>query len=282
MNYSPRFVWVLLVFFANTFLFAQGKLFIIGGGKRPPHLLQRLITEAGVDKKGYIVIIPMASSEQDSSIFYAKKQFVDRGITNVTGFMMQKGEILTPNIMDSIANASMIYIAGGDQQKLMDIISGTDVERVIRKCYAKGNVIAGTSAGAAVMSEKMLTGVELKHFETTEDSEKQGFQTIEANNIEIKSGLGFLKESIVDQHFIKRKRQNRLIAVAIENPEVACVGIDEATAILVKNGEAEVVGDSQVLYVLSNDKDYKTVNGKLGAKNLQMHLYVAGDKFKIK
>lgn len=271
-----------LTFFSSILTQAQGTLVIIGGGKRPPVLIERLIKESGVDKSGYIVILPMASEEQDSSIFYAKKQFTRVGIEKVTGFMMNKGEMLSKEQVDSIANASLIYIGGGDQSRFMEIIGATDVEKAIKTCYTKGKVVAGTSAGAAVMSEKMITGVELKYKETTEDTERQGFQTIEPQNIEISKGLGFLKNAIVDQHFIKRKRQNRLIAVAIENPQYACVGIDEATAIVVKKGVAEVVGESQVMVVTNPNKNVKSVNGRLGATNMRLDVYVPGDTFKIR
>ncbi len=262
--------------------FSQGSLFIIGGGKRPPELLQRLVQEAKVQEKGYIVILPMASAEQDSAIYFASQQFVKMGISRVTGFMMTKGERLAASVIDSIANAQLIYISGGDQSRLMDIIGGTDVQRAIEMCYARGNVIAGTSAGAAVMSQKMITGVELKYPNTTEGTESRGgFETIEAGNIELTSGLGFLKNAIIDQHFVKRKRQNRLMAVAIENPGMLCVGIDEATAILVKNGVAEVIGDSQVVVVVNSKKNRKDYKGKLGATGMRLDLLVPGDTFKI-
>jgi cyanophycinase len=261
---------------------AQGKLFIIGGGKRPPELLQRLIKEANVEKTGYIVIIPMASEEQDSAIYYAKKQFVKMGIDRVTGFMMEKGQELPQTVIDSIANASLIYISGGDQVRLMSIIGGTPVEKALREVYKKGNVIAGTSAGAAVMSLKMITGVEKKNKNTTEETESRGFEEIIKDNIEIGQGLGFIQNGIIDQHFIKRKRQNRLFAVAIENPNYVCVGIDEATAILVKNGKAEVVGDSQVMVVSTNGKTRRDFNEKIGAKNMRLDLYLNGDVFDLK
>lgn len=274
--------FLFLVFFGVLIASAQGKLIIIGGGKRPPEIIQRLITESGVDKKGYIVLLPMASEEQDSSIIFSKPQFINAGIKNVTGFIIKKGDIVPKNIIDSIANASLIYIGGGDQVRFMGIIAGTEVEKAIKICYTKGNVIAGTSAGAAVMSEKMITGVELKHKSTTEDTERQGFTAIEEKNIEISNGLGFIKNAIIDQHFIKRKRQNRLIAVAIENSNFDCIGIDEATAIVVKSGTAEVIGISQVLAIKNKNQKIKVQNGLLGATNLKLDLYLPGDTFKIK
>jgi cyanophycinase len=79
-----------------------------------------------------------------------------------------------------------------------------------------------------------------------------------------------------------RSRHNRLLSAVIEFPEYLCVGIDEATAILVQNKNAEVVGDSQVI-VFENPKKSKIKQGiKLGGKNLRVSVYVAGEKFKIR
>lgn len=271
----------LLLIFSISTAFAQGKLFIIGGGKRPTAMVERMIAESGVAKSGYIMILPFASEEQDSAIFYAKIQFQKVGFTSVFGNIVAKNQVLSKSFLDSVTNAKCIYMPGGDQVKFMEIVQTTGLDKAIKKCYQNGGMIGGTSAGAAVMSQKMITGVELKYKNTTEETEKDGFRTIEGNNIEISTGLGFLKNAIIDQHFIKRKRQNRLIAVAIENPNFVCVGIDEATAILVINGTAEVIGDSQVLTLINKEK-YTKNNGKLSVKNMQLSLYNSTQKFKIK
>src|SRR5690606_26810252 len=97
----------------------------------------------------------------------------------------------------SITNAKMIYISGGDQNRFMDIIAGTAIEKAIHQSYANGNLIAGTSAGAAVMSKLMITGEELKH-------PNASLRNIESDNIEIGTGLGMLNQVIIDQHFVKR------------------------------------------------------------------------------
>jgi cyanophycinase len=159
----------------------------------------------------------------------------------------------------------------------MSIIEGTKVKEVLIEAYKNGSMLAGTSAGAAIMSEKMITGNELKHKEYSET-----FENIEAENIEIATGLGVVTTIIVDQHFLKRSRHNRLLSAAIEYPHLKSVGIDEATAILVRGGKtAEVVGDNQVL-VFENPTASKVVNnGKLGAKDLKISIYTVGESFSI-
>ena len=273
---------ILFVFCNIIITLAQGKFFIIGGGKRSEEMVKRIIKEAGVNKKKYIAIIPFASEDQDSAIYFASQQFFRAGINNIIGINHHKGQAISKSTLDSISSATLIYITGGDQNRLMDIIKNSPVEAAIKNCFLKGNMIVSTSAGAAAMSEKMITGIELNYTGTTESTEKEGFQTIEANNIEIKQGLGFLKNCIIDQHFVKRKRINRLLSVAIEHPFYYCIGIDEATAILIKNNRAEVIGNSQVLVITNRNRNLKNYNNKLGGKNLKLDIYLTGDTFSIK
>ena len=251
---------------------AQGSLFIIGGGKRPPELLQKMLFEAGLDRQGYVVIIPFASAEPDSAVFYAAKQFKERNL-QVLGIIDKNSP---ETRLDSIRKARLIYFTGGDQNKLMATIRSTPLYEAIWQCYRNGGMIAGTSAGAAMMSKKMITGNEKKYKEYS-----QTFQTIEANNIEFGEGMGFLEKAIIDQHFLIRSRHNRLISAVIEFPEYICVGIDEATAIFVKRGIAEVVGDAQVLVFENPKKSRKATKDKLGAKNLRLSIYINSEKFKI-
>lgn len=253
----------------------KGKLFIIGGGKRPAGLIDRMVQESGVKNGGYVIILPMASEEPDSAAWYAAQQFLERGIEKVYSFNFVSKQTDDSARLDSVKNARLIYIPGGDQNKFMAIAEGSPLFPALHLAYRNGATIAGTSAGAAVMSRKMITGNEKKYPQYTGD-----YRSIESDNIEIGSGLGFLSNSIVDQHFIKRMRMNRLIAVAIENPDNTLVGIDESTAILVQNDSAEVIGSNQVI-VLNGNHSKKIQNGLLGAKNLNLSIFLPGEKFKL-
>ncbi|MBE0639334.1 MAG: cyanophycinase [Bacteroidales bacterium] len=255
----------------------KGKLFIIGGGKRPSAMIQRMIREAGLDRGGFIVILPMASSEPDTSVFYATKQFKEQGINNIAGFCFSKEAMATPGQIDSLEKAALIYITGGDQNTFMDIVAGTTIEQAIKTCFCNGGMIAGTSAGAAVMSEKMITGNELKQTDY-----RDTFRTIEADNIELGTGLRLITSAIIDQHFVWRSRHNRLITAVIEHPELKGIGIDEATAILVIGNTAEVVGESQVLIYENSDRVSITdENGKFGAPQLTLRVLLPGDTFRL-
>lgn len=253
----------------------KGKLYIIGGGKRPDSMVEQLINLGKLRGDGYLVVLPMASEEPDSAAYYAIKQFTDRGVINAFPLIFQKTDTIKQWWVDTLRKASMIYISGGDQKKFMDIIGGTPIHEAILFAYQNGAVIAGTSAGAAVMSKLMITGRQLKF----PDDERYGH--IVAHNIEIAEGIGLLKHLIIDQHFVKRERLNRLIAVSIENPNYLCVGIDESTALFVSGDSAKVCGIGQVVLVDASNATITPNDSLLGVKDLKMDVLLPGQSFKL-
>ena len=255
----------------------RGSLFIIGGGSRPDQLVNRMIDEAGLREGGYVVILPMSSSVPDSAIVWASEQFLKNGISNVTGFNFLPEQNPPLQWIDSLKNASLIYISGGDQNRFMAVTGENEIENAIWSAFKNGAMIAGTSAGAAVMSELMITGDELRYPDYTST-----FRTIESENITLGRGLGLINTAIIDQHFVWRSRHNRLLTAIIEHPDLMGIGIDESTAILVRGSKAEVVGNSQVMVFRNPKKSQKEKNTKLGARNLTIDIYLPGEKFPIK
>lgn len=253
-----------------------GSLFIIGGGSRPDALVNRMIEESGLRDGGYVLILPMSSSLPDSAIIWSSEQFINKGVQHVAGFNFQHETIPTPGQLDSIKNASLVYISGGDQNRFMSIVGDTEIEQAIHEAYKNGAMIAGTSAGAAVMSQLMITGNELRNPEYSST-----FNVIESKNLELAPGLGFLNSAIIDQHFIWRSRHNRLLTAIIEYRQMKGIGIDESTAILVRGNQAEVIGDSQVMVFSNPDQSYIEKEHKLGVRNLRIDIYLPGEKFEL-
>ncbi len=253
----------------------QGKLFIIGGGSRPPAMVDRMIEEAGLREGGYVAVLPMSSAMPDSAFIWASEQFVERGVETVE-FNFAQGEAPAPARLDSLRRAPLVYIAGGDQARFMGVVAGTAIEDALHEAYRAGSVIAGTSAGAAVMSERMLTGDQRKHPEYTST-----YEVLETDNIDLVPGLGLLPGVIVDQHFLARSRHNRLLTAVIEFPDIVGIGIDESTAILVQGTRAEVVGNAQVVVFHNPDGSATRQDGKLGARNLRVDVYLPGESFEL-
>jgi cyanophycinase len=255
----------------------KGRLFIIGGGSRPPELMERLLQEAKLVEGDNILILPFASSEPFESAAYVMKQFKDLGARDVNALFLNSDSLLSPEALDSVRNAGLIFITGGDQNVFMRIAEQTALTGAIQDAFVKGAMVAGTSAGAAVMSKKMITGNKLSSAVYSGN-----FRTIENNEIEVGQGLGLIENAIIDQHFIERMRMNRLISVCIENPEQVCIGIDESTALLVNGNQATVIGSSQVIVLTNYDRELLTKNGLLGAQDLHMKVILPDQTFLIR
>ena len=109
-------------------------------------------------------------------------------------------------------------------------------------------------------------------------SYRSTFDKLHNNNIEIKEGLGLLTSAIIDQHFIVRSRYNRLLSALAKYPGVTCIGIDEATAIIVQGNKIKVAGDSQVVIIKKPEQLKVTFAGLIKVKNLQFGIYMEGDE----
>lgn len=254
----------------------KGKLFIIGGGSRSDALVKDLVTTSGIKNTDYIVVLPMASEQPDTGYKYINLQLVKQTSAKVRNFDFAKSASSNPKWVDSVAKAKLIYILGGDQNRFMKAVLGTPIYAAIHQAYKNGATIAGTSAGAAVMSKYMITGKQLLATDY-----KETFNQLLDKNVEFAEGLGLLKNTIIDQHFIKRNRYNRLISSLAAHPDMIMVGIDEATAIVVEGNKARVTGDSQVIRMAKGDKLQTTSSGLIKSKSIQFGLFTQGDIFEV-
>jgi cyanophycinase len=272
-------IFIAILFFNAGFSqIPKGKLFIIGGGNRSDQLMRQLLTVSSLQKKDYIVVLPMSSEEPDSAYIYFKKQVEKLTPNPIVMLNFNKQTASNPVLVDSLQKAKLIFISGGDQSRFMAVVSNTPVYKAIHQAYQNGSTISGTSAGAAVMCEYMITGnqkLESKYTAT--------FDNIRYDNIEIAEGLGLIKNVIIDQHFLKRSRYNRLLSGLVEFPTHIGIGIDESTAIIVRNKEIEIVGESEVIVIQNPVGITKAPrNNAIGIKKLEMSIYYEGEKFNIK
>ena len=270
----------IFILFSGSTVYPQGKghLVIIGGGDKPSYTMQKIVDYAG-GPASKIIIIPNASSDPIGSAEYNVEEFKNLGCTNVDYILFNRADADKDSLVNKLEGATGIFFSGGDQAFLARDMLGTKLLEKVYEIYNNGGVISGTSAGAAVMSEVMITGNELINKDTTDI-----FISIQKNNVEVKEGFGFVKTAFIDQHFIKRKRLNRTISVVLENPDLLGIGIDESTSIIVNPDETfEVLGENQVIVFDASDCSNIKLdkNGNLGAENLKMHILLSGDKFDI-
>jgi cyanophycinase len=177
-------------------------------------------------------------------------------------------------------SATGIWFSGGDQALVTAALAGTPVLRAMQRRYREGAAIGGTSAGAAIMSDSMITGNQTPPGDTTGYYGDE-YPAIARRRVEIVPGLGFLPEAIVDQHFIRRERHNRLLSAVLERPALLGVGIDESAALEVgPDGRWKVLGESAV--VIYDARRARVTDGRqpsLGATGLRVHVLPAGGVF---
>ncbi|HNR05708.1 MAG TPA: cyanophycinase [Saprospiraceae bacterium] len=256
----------------------KGSLFIIGGGDRPMAMMEKMLKTADLGPGKNILVLTMASANPDTSYHYIKKDLQVLCANPVLKMQLTRVSARQPAVLDSIRCAGLLYITGGVQSRFMDSIAGTGVAEAIHAAYRSGAMIAGTSAGAAVMSRVMITGNQIRGdtlYEGAVDRMAEG-------NIETSTGLGLLEQVIIDQHFIVRSRYNRLFTLLHQYPAKVVIGIDESTAILVHGRRAEVTGEGQVVVARRPVKIRTGPGRKIGFRSARLDVCLEGDRFKIK
>lgn len=245
---------LLILCLSAIFAYSQQRLLVIGGGDRTPDILQKIAQESG-DEKGKLLVIPWAGGEQQE-YFDAFKKDVESvsKIQFIKGVFRPLNEQTKAEFLQQLKEATGIYFTGGDQNRVMEVLQDKELLQAIRDKYNSGAFFSGSSAGTAVMSKIMLTG-------------EGDFKVIDGNKVETKEGIGLLSEIILDQHFIARQRQNRLLGLVLKYPNQLGVGIDEDTALFIKdNRTGEVFGNSQVMIFDAKKEPMKVFFLKKGEK----------------
>ena len=257
----------------------KGHLFIVGGGDWPDGMMDRFVDLAGRFGTGKIIILPMASSVPEESAAEETDGFKKLGAKDVVTLMLTREQALEPASAALLEGAGGVFFSGGDQSRLTAVLLDTPVHKKLLELYDKGAVIGGTSAGAAVMSEVMITGDEVRKPEAGHE-----FETLQAANVITARGFGFVRKAVIDQHFVTRKRHNRLISLLAEHPDLMGVAIDESTAVLVRPDETfEVVGAKQVvIYDPAGAKFRILPNSNIAFTGLLMHALTNGNTFDLK
>jgi len=238
-----------------------GPLVIVGGGGTPVAVRQHFVKLAG-GKAAHIAVLPQASNRED------------RGQTSVKMFSELGTKVFIVELKNPKAararldEATAIWFSGGSQAALYAALEKAGIVKYIRGRHAQGLPIAGTSAGAAVMSGVMIPAM----------PKKPGLR---AGNTPATPGLGLAPGLIIDQHFIARRRMNRLLSAVLDHPAHLGVGIGETTAIIVRGRRFTVMGENSVIVIDPRAaKLAKPAKDKLqAATSLKMHVLKAGQAF---
>ncbi len=234
-------VLVLLAVFAQIAV-GQQRLLVVGGGTRPPEAMRKFVEWSG-GAKARILVITWASGVPNESFEALKKNFLLQYTVSVEHAPIRPLDAEKRLLfVAQLKNATAIFFSGGDQNRIMDVLGDAELLTMLREKYDTGTPFGGTSAGAAVMSDPMMTG-------------EADLKILDGTKVGVRLGLGLIPRVMFDQHFLVRQRHNRLFGFVMQNPAFLGIGIDEDNAVLISdNRTLDVVGTTHVMFVDGKDR----------------------------
>jgi cyanophycinase len=226
----------------------NGSLVIVGGGDMTEEITKKFIELAG-GPNALIVVLPTANPEPyppGGAGFFAKA-----GAKNIKVLPHRRlGEVESPKFLELLKEAGGVWFGGGRQWRFVDAYEGTKAVEAFHDVLRRGGVIGGSSAGATIQGDYLVRGSPLGNEEMMAAGYERGF--------------AFLPGTAIDQHFAQRKRFADLSRVVAAHPQILGIGLDEATAIVVRGQVAEVLGKNQVHFfnrakpVVEAEPDYES------------------------
>jgi cyanophycinase len=256
---------------------SKGTLFIIGGredraGERA--ILRELAERIG---SGKLVVATLASEFADERWEEYRRVFQELGVRRIEHLAIERSEAGAEEAQGCrLDDADALFFTGGDQLKITNKLGGTQASEQIANIFGRGGVIAGTSAGASAMGETMLVGGVIEGIHRIGDA------------VHMVSGLGLVKNLIIDQHFSERGRIRRLLAAVALNPRMIGIGIDEDTAIIVDGRERfRVIGSGTVYVADGRGLTYSNISEgsmdrAMSAFGVKLHILSQGDGYDMK
>jgi len=254
----------------------KGCLIIIGGHEdRDPNGDRAILREVARHVRGGKLVLATVASHQPEGYFDEyQKAFADLDVGELVElYVEERSEAHDREKLSVLDDAAGVFFSGGDQLRITSQIGDTGIEAKVRQLYERGGVVAGTSAGASVMSETML----IKG--TSRETHRIG-------DLHMAPGMGLVRDVIIDQHFAERGRFGRLIGAVAHNPRVLGMGIDEDTAAVVEGGRFRVIGSGAVYVVDGADVSYCNVaearaECALSMHDVRVHVLSDGDSFDL-
>jgi len=252
----------------------KGILIPIGGGEdkeRSKDILLRTITETGKsDPK--ICLVTLATEDPKKAAEVYTKVFKELKLSNISFiFFTGRKEADTPENMEKIKDCDLIFFTGGNQLKLSSLFGGT----VIKQRYQDESkfVVAGTSAGAAAMSNTMIIAGKTE-------------EALIKESLELTNGLDLINNVTINTHFTQRGRIGRLIQMVTCNPGVLGLGLGEDTCVIINSGAMEVCGSGLVTIVDGKNIDFTDLaeindGVPITVEGIKVHILGPGKKFMI-
>ena len=253
-----------------------GAIMAIGGAedKLDDKVILSTFVQIAGGRAARIAIVPTASSIEAAGERY-KAIFLGLGAAGAeVVYIADRDDANGDAPIELLQDATGIFLTGGNQLRLAAIVNGTRVAELVRERNAAGAIVAGTSAGASILSSHMVA------FGAAGPTPRQRMATMV-------QGFGLVPDVIVDQHFRQRDRIGRLLALVAANPGLLGLGVDEDTAALFDHdGALDVVGRNSIT-IVDGSRMYSDVfqvkgHGAITISGAVLHVLTAGRRFDLK
>ena len=252
-----------------------GPIMAIGGAedKLDHKVILTTFTYLAGGSSARIAIVPTASSIESAGERY-KALFLGMGVRSANVVFIESRDDANGDApMELLEDATGIFLTGGNQMRLSTMVGGTEAARLVKSRHKSGAIVAGTSAGASILSSHMVA------FGASGETPRQRMASMVA-------GFGLVPDLIIDQHFRQRDRIGRLLSLVASNPGLLGVGVDEDTAALIgHNGVMEIIGKSSVT-IVDGTQMYSDIfqvkgHGPISISGAVLHVLTAGQRFDI-
>lgn len=254
-----------------------GPLVIIGGAEDKTvegEILRRFVHLAG-GRAARIVVIAVASEYPAEVAAGYVEVFTRLGVESARKLgISHRGHANNPHAVEIIEKATGVFFTGGNQVRITNLLGGTKLDTVLHRRHEDGLVLAGTSAGAAMMSSVMIIGG------LTENYFRVGL-------VELSAGMEFISGVLIDQHFEQRGRLRRLLSAVAQHPHDIGLGIDENTAAVVRDGILEVIGENTVTVIDAGELSFTNLpnlneHDILTLCGVKIHILARGYRFHLR
>jgi cyanophycinase len=254
----------------------RGTIVLIGGAEDRTGdrlVLREVASRAG---QGPLVVATVATAHPERAWRAYRRSFQQLGVKRIAHLHVpDRTAAHSPAALALIADARVVFFTGGDQVRITSVIGGTPLCDQIIRAFKRGSTVAGTSAGASVMSEMMLVPGDRFESHTVRDS------------LAMAPGLGLVADMIIDQHFAARGRLSRLMGAVAQNPRALGVGVDEDTAFVIHHGHCTVVGAGAVYIVDANSSSSSNLSEAdadrtMSLFDVRLHVLSSTDVFDLK
>ncbi len=259
------------------FIVPKGTLVAVGGNEDKTTELEVLRTICGLPEGGadVIEVVPTASRIPDETGGQYIEPFRKLGCTTVNVMDLRTREDANDaELVQRIIEADVVFFTGGDQLRITSVLGGSRVLQTLKGHYQRGGVIAGTSAGATAMSQAMIY-------------QGKAGAAMRKGTVQMTPGLGLIRNVVVDSHFTQRGRFGRLLEVVTGNPGVIGLGLDEDSAVIVRDGRRlEAIGSGAVVVIDGREMRYTNITRvrmgtAIAAEGILVHTLTRGHGYDL-